>query len=150
MAGVNKVILLGNIGKDPEIRAIESGRRVATFPLATSETYKDKNGDRQEVTEWHNVVFWGPVVDIVEKYVKKGSQIYVEGKLRTRSYESKEGVKKYTTEILGDTITLLSGGNRSNEGSSQVANTTSNNSSASESSTTYSKNAMDDSDDLPF
>lgn len=153
MAGVNKVILLGHLGKDPEIRAMETGRRVANFTLATSESYKDKNGERVENTEWHNVVFWGPVTEVIEKYVKKGTQIYVEGKLRTRSYETKEGVKKYTTEILGDTITLLGGGPKNNENGSN--NNASSNYAAPSGAKNmvedrFDKSTMDDSDDLPF
>lgn len=148
MAGVNKVILLGHLGKDPEIRVIESGKKVASFTLATTETYKDKNGQKVENTEWHNVVFWGPVVDVFEKYVKKGTQIYIEGKLRTRSYDSKEGVKKYITEILGDNMTLLGGGSKSEpnqqNGNYSAANTEK---SVAEDS---GKSVMDDSDDLPF
>ncbi|WMJ71810.1 single-stranded DNA-binding protein [Cytophagaceae bacterium ABcell3] len=116
MAGVNKVILVGNLGRDPEIRAVESGRKVANFPIATTESYKDRNGERVEQTEWHNIVFWGPVVDVIEKYVKKGNQIYVEGKLRTRSYDDKEGIKRYVTEVMGQNLTLLGGGGmRSND-----------------------------------
>src|SRR4051812_24328099 len=107
MAGINKVILVGNLGKDPEIRSIENGRKVSNFTLATTESYKDKNGERVDQTEWHNVVFWGPIADVIERYLKKGSQIYVEGKIRTRSYEDKDGVKKYITEILGDKMTML-------------------------------------------
>jgi single-strand DNA-binding protein len=106
MAGVNKVILVGNLGKDPEIRAFENGRKVASFSLATTEVYKDRNGERVEKTEWHNVNFWGPLADVIEKYVRKGSKLYVEGKLRTRSYEQ-DGVKKYTTDIEGQTMTML-------------------------------------------
>lgn len=113
MAGINKVILVGNLGKDPEIRSLESGRKVANFSLATTESYKDKNGERVDQTEWHNIVFWGPIAEVIEKYLKKGSQIYVEGKIRTRSYEDKEGVKKYITEILGEKMTMLGGGSRS-------------------------------------
>lgn len=154
MAGVNKVILLGHLGKDPEIRAMETGRRVANFTLATSETYKDKNGERVENTEWHNVVFWGPVTEIIEKYVKKGTQIYVEGKLRTRSYETKEGVKKYTTEILGDTITLLGGGPKNNDNGSNNNNQSNSYAATSEAKNMvedrFDKSTMDDSDDLPF
>ncbi len=154
MAGVNKVILLGHLGKDPEIRAMETGRRVANFTLATSETYKDKNGERVENTEWHNVVFWGPVTEIIEKYVKKGTQIYVEGKLRTRSYETKEGVKKYTTEVLGDTITLLGGGPKNNDNGSNNNNQSNSYAATSEAKNMvedrFDKSTMDDSDDLPF
>lgn len=109
MAGVNKVILLGNLGKDPEIRVIEGGRKVASFPLATTESYKDKDGNRVENTEWHNVQFWGAQADVIEKYVKKGNPIYVEGKIRSRSYDDKDGIKRYITEIIGQNFTLLGG-----------------------------------------
>ena len=150
MAGVNKVILLGRLGKDPEIRAMETGRKVANFTLATSETYKDKNGEKVESTEWHNVVFWGPVADVIEKYVKKGSQIYVEGKLRTRSYE-KDNVKRYTTEILGDTITMLDG-NKNSEGTTgnNASGYTAPSATKSVVEDRFEKASMDDSDDLPF
>jgi single-strand DNA-binding protein len=118
MSGVNKVILVGRLGKDPEIRNLENGASVANFTMATSETYKDKTtGDRKEVTEWHNIVLWRGLADIAAKYLHKGDMIYVEGKLRTRSWE-KEGVTRYTTEIIGDNMTMLStqrsgGGNNS-------------------------------------
>ena len=108
MAGVNKVILVGNLGKDPEVRHLEGGAAVANFTLATTEIYKDKTGARQEQTEWHNVVVWRGLAEIAEKYLKKGMTIYVEGKLRTRSWDDKEGHKRYTTEIVGDTFTILS------------------------------------------
>lgn len=109
MAGVNKVILVGNLGKDPEVRHLESGVTVANFSIATTETYKDRNtGERKEVTEWHNVVLWRGLAEVAEKYLKKGSQVYVEGKLRTRSWE-KDGVTRYTTEIVGDNMTMLGG-----------------------------------------
>jgi single-strand DNA-binding protein len=108
MAGVNKVILVGNLGKDPEVRHLEGGAAVANFTLATSETYKDKSGARQEQTEWHNVVVWRGLAEVAEKYLKKGMTIYIEGKLRTRSWDDKEGHKRYSTEIVGDTFTILS------------------------------------------
>ena len=108
MAGVNKVILVGNLGKDPEVRHLEGGAAVANFTLATTEIYKDKTGARQEQTEWHNIVVWRGLAEIAEKYLKKGMTIYVEGKLRTRSWDDKEGHKRYTTEIVGDTFTILS------------------------------------------
>jgi single-strand DNA-binding protein len=118
MSGVNKVILVGRLGKDPEIRNLENGASVANFTMATSETYKDKTtGDRKEVTEWHNIVLWRGLADIAAKYLHKGDMIYVEGKLRTRSWE-KEGVTRYTTEIIGDNMTMLStqrSGNSSSE-----------------------------------
>jgi single-strand DNA-binding protein len=108
MAGVNKVILVGNLGKDPEVRHLEGGAVVANFPLATTESYKDKSGQRNEQTEWHNIVVWRGLAEIAEKYLKKGMTIYMEGKLRTRSWDDKEGHKRYTTEIVGDTFTILS------------------------------------------
>jgi len=91
MAGVNKVILVGNLGKDPEIRHLENGTAVANFTIATSESYKDKGGNRVDQTEWHNIVVWRKLAEIAESYLKKGSQIYLEGKLRTRSWEDQQG-----------------------------------------------------------
>ena len=92
MAGVNKVILVGNLGKDPEVRHLENGAAVANFSVATTESYKDRNtGERRDQTEWHNVVLWRGLAEVAEKYLKKGSQVYIEGKIRTRSWEDKEG-----------------------------------------------------------
>src|SRR5688572_14950601 len=108
MSGVNKVILVGRLGKDPEVRNLENGATVANFTMATSETYKDKTtGDRKEVTEWHNIVLWRGLADVAARYLHKGDMVYIEGKLRTRSWE-KEGVTRYTTEIVGDNMTMLS------------------------------------------
>ncbi|MCU0420504.1 MAG: single-stranded DNA-binding protein [Cyclobacteriaceae bacterium] len=108
MSGVNKVILVGRLGKDPEVRNLENGATVANFSIATTETYKDKTtGERKENTEWHNIVLWRGLADIAAKYLHKGDLIYVEGKLRTRSWE-KEGVTRYTTEVVGDNMTMLS------------------------------------------
>lgn len=104
---INKVILVGNAGRDPEIRHLDSGVAVATFTLATSETYTAKNGERVTTTEWHNIVLWRGLAEVAEKYVKKGKQLYIEGRIRTRSYEDKEGQKKYMTEIYGDVMKLL-------------------------------------------
>lgn len=126
MAGVNKVILVGNLGKDPEVRHLEGGAAVANFPLATSESYKDKSGQRVEQTEWHNIVVWRGLAEVAEKYLKKGMTIYLEGKLRTRSWDDKEGNKRYTTEIVGDTFTILSkkeNHSSNEEGSSSVSKT---------------------------
>ncbi len=109
MSGVNKVILIGNVGKDPEIRHMENGSTKATFPLATTETYRDRDGQRMEQTEWHNIVLWRGLADLAEKYIRKGKQLYIEGKLRTRSWEDRDGNKRYTTEIIADNITLLGG-----------------------------------------
>lgn len=115
MAGVNKVILLGNLGRDPEVRHLENGRAVANFSIATSETYKNKQGEKVTNTEWHNLVLWTPLAEIAEKYLKKGNQVYIEGKLTSRSYEDKDGVTKYITEVVGREMTLLGGGPRSEE-----------------------------------
>ena len=105
---VNKVILIGNLGKDPEVRYLENGTCVANYPIATSENYKDKQGNKVENTEWHNIVAWRKVGEISEKYLKKGSRIYVEGKLQTRSWEGENGEKKYRTEIVINQLTMLS------------------------------------------
>jgi single-strand DNA-binding protein len=108
MSGVNKVILVGRLGKDPEVRNLENGVSVANFTMATSETYKDKvTGEKKEITDWHNIVLWRGLAEIAQKYLHKGDMIYVEGKLRTRSWE-KDGVTRYTTEIIGDNMTMLS------------------------------------------
>jgi len=104
---INKVILVGNVGKDPEIRHLDSGVAVATFTLATSETYIAKNGDKVTSTEWHNIVLWRGLAEVAEKYVRKGKQLYIEGRIRTRSYEDKDGQKRYVTEIYGDVMKLL-------------------------------------------
>lgn len=120
MSGVNKVILVGRLGKDPEVRNLENGATVANFTMATSETYKDKTtGEKKEITDWHNIVLWRGLAEIAQKYLHKGDMIYVEGKLRTRSWE-KDGVTRYTTEIIGDNMTMLS--TRGGGGSSSSAN----------------------------
>lgn len=150
MAGVNKVILIGNLGKDPEVRHLESGATVANFPIATTETYKDRNGNRQEQTEWHNIVLWRGLADIAEKYLKKGNQIYVEGKIRTRSWEDKDGNTRYTTEVVGDNMTMLGG--RSDGGSSEGSSAGSNQPAqkTQESQATHTSVNDEDDDDLPF
>ena len=108
MSGINKVILVGNLGKDPEVRHLEGGAVVAKFPLATSETYKTKDGQRVDQTEWHNIVMWRGLAESAEKYLRKGSLVYIEGKIRTRSWDDKEGNKRFATEIVADTMTMLS------------------------------------------
>ncbi|MEK6790449.1 MAG: single-stranded DNA-binding protein [Deltaproteobacteria bacterium] len=107
MAGVNKVIILGNLGKDPEIRYAPSGIAVTTFSVATTESWKDKEGNKQDKTEWHRVVAFGKLAEICGEYLKKGKQVYIEGKIQTRSWEDKDGVKKYTTEIVAGTMQML-------------------------------------------
>jgi single-strand DNA-binding protein len=104
---VNKVILVGNVGADPEVRYLDGGTAVCRLSLATSESYRSKEGERVTQTEWHNLVLWRGLAEVAEKYVKKGSQLYVEGRLRTRSWDDKEGNKRYTTEINVDNMQML-------------------------------------------
>lgn len=111
---VNKVILVGNLGKDPELRYTPSGAAVATFSMATTERYKDKEGNRQEKTEWHNIVVWRQLAEICGKYLHKGKQVYIEGKIQTRSYDDRDGNKKYITEIVADQMHML--GSRDDQG----------------------------------
>ncbi|MDB5144869.1 MAG: single-stranded DNA-binding protein [Mucilaginibacter sp.] len=106
MSGINKVILIGHLGKDPEMRYLEGGVSVTSFPLATSETY-NKDGQKVEQTEWHNIVMWRGLADVAGKFLQKGKLVYIEGKLRTRSFEDKEGIKKYTTEVVAENFTML-------------------------------------------
>jgi len=131
MAGVNKVILIGNLGKDPEVRYLDNGVAVANFSLATTENYKNKDGERVSQTEWHNIVLWRGLAEVAEKWLKKGSSVYVEGKIRTRKWEDKDGNTRYSTEILGDNMTML-GAKPSSETPVEVAP------------------ATDKKDDLPF
>jgi single-strand DNA-binding protein len=104
---INKVILVGNVGKDPVIRYFDKGVAKATFPLATSETYTNQQGETITSTEWHNIVLWRALAEVAEKTIKKGSQVYIVGKIKTRSYVDKDGINKYITEILADTLLLL-------------------------------------------
>jgi single-strand DNA-binding protein len=107
MAGINKVILVGNLGKDPEVRYVNENVPVATFSLATTERFKDKSGQMQDATEWHNIVAWRQLAEVSEKFLRKGKQVYIEGKIRSRSYDDKDGNKRYITEIVADTIQML-------------------------------------------
>jgi single-strand DNA-binding protein len=110
MAGsVNKVILIGNLGKDPEVRKLENGATVVNFSIATSESYTDRaSGEKRENTDWHDIVAWRGLAEIIEKYVRKGTKVYVEGRLKKRSWQDKEGNTRYTTEVLADQMTILS------------------------------------------
>jgi single-strand DNA-binding protein len=107
MRGVNRVMLIGNLGKDPDVQHLEGNIAVAKFPLATTETYKDRGGKLVSQTEWHTVVLWRGLAELAQKYLHKGSLIYVEGRLRTRSWEDKEGNKKFATEVVGDNLIML-------------------------------------------
>ena len=110
MASVNKVILIGNLGKDPEVRYMPSGKAVANVTLATNESWKDRNtGEKQERTEWHNVVFYSPLAEIVGQYLRKGSSVFVEGRLQTRKWQDKNGQDRYTTEIIANEMKMLGG-----------------------------------------
>jgi single-strand DNA-binding protein len=113
---VNKVILIGNLGKDPEVRFTSTGRAVARFPIATSEVWTDAEGNRQERTEWHNIIVWGRQGETCGQYLAKGRQVFVEGSIRNRSYDDKSGNKRYVTEIVAQRIRFLGGG-----GGSRVA-----------------------------
>ena len=104
---LNKVLLIGNVGKDPEIRHLQGGASVATITLATSERYKDRNGESRELTEWHTIIAWRQLADLAENYIRKGSQIFVEGRIRSRSWDDQNGQKRYVTEIQADSIQLL-------------------------------------------
>jgi single-strand DNA-binding protein len=110
--GVNKVILVGNLGRDPEIQSFDNGVKKASFSLATTEGYKNREGERTTHTEWHNVVLWRGLAEVAEKYLKKGSLIYLEGRIRRREYEDENKQKKFIYEILGDAMTMLGGGPR--------------------------------------
>ena len=117
-SSVNKVILIGNLGKDPEVRYLDSGVAVANFSLATTENYRNKEGEKVSQTEWHNVVLWRGLAEIAEKYLKKGSSVYIEGRIRNRKWEDKEGNTRYNNEILADNMTMLGG--RSNDSNQDI------------------------------
>ena len=117
MGSVNKVILVGNLGRDAELRYTPGGAAVATLNLATTEIWNDKEGQRQEKTEWHRVILWGKQAETLNQYLQKGKQIYVEGRLQTRQWDDKDGNKRYTTEVRGDRVVLLSSGGGGGGGS---------------------------------
>jgi single-strand DNA-binding protein len=143
MAGINRVILIGNLGKDPDVITFDNGVKKASFPLATTESYKNKEGNRVDQTEWHNVVLWRGLAEVAEKYLHKGNQIYVEGKIRTRSYEQ-DGIKKYITEIFADNMTMLGGRKDSSEIQPEIQNQESRQAQVNEPDTDMPE------DDLPF
>jgi single-strand DNA-binding protein len=164
--GINKVILVGNLGKDPEMNHLDNGVAVAKFSLATSESYTNKEGQRVDQTEWHNIVLWRGLAEIADKYLRKGSRIYLEGKLRYRSYEDKDNIKRYSTEIVGDQMVMLdgrsegegqggytqrpSGAAQSASGQPAMAPTAMSSSSVNESQAPSQGSAGDYEDDLPF
>ncbi len=116
MASLNKVLLIGNLGRDPEIRYTGSGTAVASFSLATSERFKNKGGEWEERTEWHNVTFWGRLAEIAGEYLAKGKTVFIEGKLQTRKWQDRDGKDRYTTEIIGEKMLMLSKKDNGSEG----------------------------------
>lgn len=148
--GVNKVILVGHLGKDPEVKYLPSGSAVANVTIATSESWKDKqSGDKQERTEWHNVVFFGKLAEIVGEYLKKGAQAYVEGSLRTRKWQDKEGKDRYTTEIVASDMQML-GSKQGGGGASYNSHEDSSSSRGSAAPSAPAGGPADFDDDIPF
>ncbi|MHB1567186.1 MAG: single-stranded DNA-binding protein [Acidiferrobacter sp.] len=152
--GINKVILVGNLGKDPEIRYAPNGGAVANLSVATAESWKDKvSGERQERTEWHRVVFFGKLAEIANEYLKKGAQIYIEGRLQTRKWQDKEGKDRYTTEIVGSELQMLGGrgaGSSSAEAPSEASYDTQASAPRHEAGAPAPKGGEDFEDDIPF
>ena len=156
MASVNRVIVLGNLGRDPEMRYLPSGEAIANLRIATTEKFKDKSGAAQEITEWHSVAFFGKIAEVCGQYLKKGGQVYIEGSLRTRKWQDKDGQDRYTTEIRGDRMQMLGsrqGGEQHGSDTDSRADQGTNTQSAPASSNAGSsaQPAFDDDDDsIPF
>jgi single-strand DNA-binding protein len=147
---VNKVILVGNLGSDPEVRTTPGGQRVANFRLATSRSWNNQEGQRQEKTEWHSIVAWGKTADIVERYLQKGKQVYVEGRLETRSWQDKDGQTRYKTEIICESMQMLGRpGERGSEAGGEYSRAAAPGSGAGPSEENISQAGPPD-DDLPF
>lgn len=121
MSSVNKAIILGNVGKDPEVRFLPDGKATANLSVATSSSWKDKSGEKQESTEWHRISAFGKLAEIIGEYVKKGSQIYIEGRITTRKWKDKEGVERYSTEIIADQMQMLGGRGEKSEAPAKQA-----------------------------
>ncbi len=152
MAGsVNKAILIGNLGKDPEVRTLENGAKLARFSIATSESYTDKNtGERRDITDWHNVVLWRGLADIAEKYLTKGQKVYIEGKIKTRSWQDEAGQTKYATEVVADNMTMLSSRGEVNSAPSTSNYPSDGTPQKPNMQMPESMTNLDDDDDLPF
>ncbi len=149
MASVNKVILIGNLGKDPETRYMSSGEAVTNITLATTDSWKDKNGEKQEKTEWHRVTFYRKLAEIAGEYLKKGRSVYIEGRLETRKWTDKNGVERYTTDIIATDMKML--GNRSSSGSFDAPEHEEDHSTTTRATSAKSGSAFDDmDDDIPF
>ncbi|MDZ7848522.1 MAG: single-stranded DNA-binding protein [Owenweeksia sp.] len=147
MAGsLNKVMLIGNLGKDPEVKTFEGGNMLVRFPLATSETYTNRqSNEKVENTEWHNVVLWRGLAEVAEKYLQKGDKVFIEGRIKTRSWQDDKGEKRYSTEVVGDNMTML--GSRTDSGSAQQPSRAP---SEPASANADIKDSGDNEDDLPF
>jgi single-strand DNA-binding protein len=142
MASLNKVMLIGNLGKDPEVRYTAAGTAVASFSVATSEKFKNKNGEWEEKTEWHNVTLWARLAEIAGEYLAKGKTVYIEGRLQTRKWQDRDGKDRYTTEIVGEKMQMLSG---KGEGGGRTVGSRSENQESS-----YEEPAFNPDDDIPF
>jgi single-strand DNA-binding protein len=154
MTGVNKVILIGNLGSDPEVRHLSNGAVVANFNIATSETYNNKNGERVTQTEWHRIELWEGLARVAEQYLKKGQMVYIEGKLRTENWQDSDGNNRTTTRIRGLNMTMLGGGKGDQSGDNMSQSSPSEKSSSTEQSTQPKSEPVsppeDETDDLPF
>jgi len=149
MASLNKVMILGNLGRDPEVRYMPNGEAVANFSIATTDSWKDKDGNKQERTEWHNIVMYRKLAEIAGEYLKKGSPVYIEGKLQTRKWQTKEGQDRYTTEIIADSMQMLGSKTQNNDAGNSNTQAKQNNASAPQE--TQSNDAFDDFEsDIPF
>jgi single-strand DNA-binding protein len=146
---VNKAILVGRLGRDPETRYTGGGVAVTNFSIATDEQWKDRNGEKQKKTEWHKLVAWSKLAEIIQQYCKKGQMVYVEGRLQTREWQDKEGVKRYSTEIVADTLRMLGGG-RGADGDSGDRHETSAGRTASTSNTSQASGPEISDEDIPF
>lgn len=147
---VNKVILIGNVGAEPEVRYLDGGVAVANLRLATTERYRNKNGENIDQTEWHNIVLWRGLAEIVEKYVHKGMRLYIEGRIRTRSWDDQNGIKRYTTEIYADNMQMLSFKQDGDNGANTPKSSYNAPSSSASVNSPEPPMAPDDNDDLPF
>lgn len=150
MASVNKAILVGNLGADPEVRYLPNGDAVANLRLATTDTWKDKDGNKQEATEWHRVSFFGRLGEVCDQYLKKGSQVYVEGSIRTRKWQDQDGQDRYTTEIRGDRMQMLGSRQGGSDGNSSGSGGGNTRGSGSGGSTRTPPPGNDFEDDIPF
>jgi len=150
MRGVNRVVLIGNLGKEPDLQHLEGNIAVAKFPLATTETYKDRNGNLVSQTEWHTIVLWRGLAELAQRYLHKGSLIYLEGRIRTRTWEDKDKNRRFSTEIIGDNLVMLDKRKEHNEGQSGEASATDNNNFGDMSYDGSSSGPNVTRDDLPF